>query len=127
MKSKCLLFIFSFFLIIETAYANQTLKCISTDYRLNASYTKSWGKGWVPESFNILLKSDEITVLGKKATITENSENKLKFYLKTEHKNQNYTVQNFIYFKSNGKFSVGFNLPGGYRDPGSIWGKCSVE
>ena len=126
MKSKCLLFICSFFFIIETAYANQTLKCISTDYRLNG-YTKSWGTSWVPESFNILLKSDEITVLGKKATITENSENKLKFYLKTEHKNQNYTVRKFTYFKSNGKFNVSFTLPGGFRDPGSIWGKCSVE
>lgn len=127
MKSKFLLFILAFFLIIETAYANQTLKCISTDYQLNAAYTKSWGKSWVPESFNILLKSDGITVLGKKATTTENSENKLKFYLKTKHKNQNYTVRKFTYFKSNGKFNVGFNLPGGYTDPGDIWGKCSVE
>ena len=128
MKSKYILFIFSIFFVTEIGWANQTLKCISTDYRLNAShYTKSWGKGWVPESFNILIKPDGITVLGKKATVTTNSENKLKFYLKTKHKTQTYTIRKFIYFKSSGKFNVSFTLPGGYADPGDIWGKCSVD
>ena len=126
MKKLCLFFTVLLLTISQNSYANQILKCISTDYQLNG-YKKSWGISWVPESFNILIKPDGITVLGKKAIVTKNSENKLKFYLKTKHKTQTYTIQKFIYFKSSGKFNVSFTLPGGYADPGDIWGKCSVD
>ena len=112
---------------VKVAHSNQTLKCVTTDYRLSARYTKSWGMSWIPELFNIKLDSNGIKLFGKNATVTENSENKLKFYIKNVHNNQNYTIRKFTYFKSNGKFAVDFNLPGGYADPGSIWGECSSE
>ena len=114
-------------MIGQTVYANQTLKCVTTDYRLSPRYNKSWGMGWIPELFNITLDSNGIKLFGKNATVTENSENKLKFYIKNVHNNQNYTIRRFTYFKSNGKFSVDFTLPGGFADPGSIWGECSSE
>jgi hypothetical protein len=127
MKPKCIFLTVFFLTIGQTVYANQTLKCVTTDYRLSARYDKSWGMSWIPEIFSIMINSDGIKVLGKNATVTENSEKKLKFFLKTEHKNQNYTLRKFTYFKTNGKFNVGFQLPGGYADPGDIWGSCTLE
>ena len=110
----------------KLSYSNSYLSCSDFNYS-NLGYSEKWGKSWIPENLIINKNSDELYVRGKKAVITEDTDTKLKFYYKHEHKSQTYTVLKFLFFKTNNKINISFDLPGGYKTPGDIWGKCKLD
>lgn len=115
----------------KLGYSTSYLSCNDFNYS-GTGYSDSWGKSWVPENLQITKNGNEIYISGKKGTITEDSDTKLKFYRKQEHNTKknglnSYTIVKYIFFKTNNKFNVGFLVPAGTRKAGDIWGKCKLD
>lgn len=107
------------------------LDCKTSSWRMNAPYSQAWGKSWVPQNHFHVIKNNNSTFVryGRNFVQTSNVENnsdRIKIKYKKKMKNQNYTGLNFVFFKTNNKFTISFNLPGGYIDAGSVWGKCDI-
>ena len=116
-------------LIPFKTYANVILTCNSTDYRMNPEYSEKWGKSWVPRKHEHLIKNNVSVykINGQNIIQTNNVKNtndRIKVRYRYKMKNQNYTDLNFIFFKTNNKFSIEIGTPGGYISPGDVWGRC---
>lgn len=110
-------------------YADINLECESTRWAMNSPYSQKWGKSWVPQYHSHVIKNNNSTFTrnGRKFVRTskvDNADDRIIIKYRKKMKNQNYTDLNFIYFKTNNKFSIEFRLPGGYISPGDVWGKC---
>ena len=110
-------------------FADINLECESTRWAMNSPYTQKWGKAWVPQYHSHWIKNNNSTFTRNgrnfvKTSKVDNVDDRIIIKYRKQMKKQNYTDLNFVYFKTNNKFSIEIKVPGGYISPGDVWGKC---